>query len=144
MDYSQQHALKIADPKYMEFTSKIRDAHKEKCRTNGKQCNLMRELNNLSASLDLTRRKSWDFESTSKKQDKVLEDLTGDDGESWFYTYCGAADEIEKMMIQKCIKVANLAVQWDVLTDRIKKLNEDQDKYGDKLVEEAKAKEASK
>ena len=144
MNFQQQYALKQADDKYQEYTSKIQAAHREKSRTNAKQCNLMREINNLSASLDLTRRKSWDFESTSKKQDKTLEELTGDDGESWFWTYHNAGEEIERMMIQKCIKVANLAVQWDVLTERIKKLNEDQDKYGDKLVEKAKAKEASK
>ena len=142
MDYMQQHAIKSANPKYQEYASKIRDAHREKSRTNSKQCMLMRELNNLSASLGLTRRKSCDFESTTKKQDKLLEQYTGEDGEMWFYTYNGAADEIEKMMIQKCIKVANLAVQWDVLTERINKLNKDQDKYGDKLVK--KAKEASK
>jgi hypothetical protein len=74
----------------------------------------------------------------------VLEEHTGDDGESWFYTYNNAGDEIEKAMIQKCIKVANLAVQWDVLTERIKQLNKDQDKHGDKLVKKAEQKEASK
>ena len=144
MNYLEQHALKQADDKYQEYTSKIQAAHREKASTNSKQCMLMREINNLSVSLDLTRRKSWDFESTSKKQDKTLEELTGDDGESWFYTYHNAGEEIEKMMIQKCIKVANLAVQWDVLVERIKKLNKEQDKYGDKLVEKAQAKEASK
>jgi len=144
MNYLEQHALKQADDKYQEYTSKIQAAHREKAGTNSKQCMLMREINNLSASLDLTRRKSWDFESTSKKQDKTLEDLTGDDGESWFWTYHNAGEEIERMMIQKCIKVANLAVQWDVLTERISKLNKEQDKYGDKLVEKAQAKEASK
>ena len=144
MDYMQQHVLKNADPKYKEYTSKIQAAHREKARTNSKQCMLMRDINNLSASLDLTRRKSWDFEDTTDKTDKVLSKYTGDDGESWFYTYHNAGEEIEKLMIQKCIKVANLAVQWDVITERIKKLNEDQDKYGDKLVEKAKAKEESK
>ena len=116
----------------------------EKRKVNVKQCCLMRDINNLSAALDLTRRKSWDFEGTSQETDKVLEEHTGDDGESWFYTYNNAGDEIEKAMIQKCIKVANLAVQWDVLTERITKLNKDQDKYGDNLVKKAKQKEESK
>ena len=140
----QAYNLKKADPKYQEFTAKIRDAAQEKTRVNVKQCYEMRLITNLSAALDLTRRKSWDFEGTSEETDKVLEEHTGDDGESWFYTYHNAGEEIEKIMIQKCIKVANLAVQWDVLTERIKQLNKDQDKYGDKLVKKAEAKEESK
>ena len=143
MDYHEQYKLKSADPKYQEYTAKIRDAVQEKNRTNAKQCKLLREINNLSASLDLTRHKSWDFEGVEESKDKVLEEFTGDDGESWFWTYHNAGEEIEKIMIQKCIKVANLAVQWDVLTERIAKLNKDQDKYGDKVVAAA-LKEASK
>ena len=143
MDHMQAYHLKQADPKYQEYTAKIRDAAKEKNRTNVKQCSLMRDINNLSAALDLTRRKSWDFEGTSAETDKVLEEHTGDDGESWFYTYHNAGEEIEKIMIQKCIKVAALASQWDLLTDDVKKLNKTQDKYGDKLVANA-LKEESK
>ena len=142
MDYHEQYKLKSADPKYQEYTAKIRDAVQEKNRINVKQCTLLREINNLSAALDLTRRKSWDFEGTPTETDKVLEEYTGDDGESWFWTYHNAGDELEKIMIQKCIKVANLAVQWDVLTERVKKLNKDQDKYGDKLVAAAQKEES--
>ena len=99
---------------------------------------------NLQAALDVTRKKSWDFESVEPDVDKVLEEHTGDDGESWFWTYHNAGEEIEKVMIQKCIKVANLAAQYDALTERISVLNKDQDKYGDKLVAKAEAKEESK
>ena len=143
MDYHEQYKLKSADPKYQEYTAKIRDAVQEKNRINTKQCMLLREINNLSAALDLTRHKSWDFEGTPTETDKVLEEFTGDDGESWFWTYHNAGEEIEKVMIQKCIKVAALASQWDLLTDDVKKLNRTQDKYGDKLVAAA-LKEESK
>ena len=144
MDHMQRHALKQADPKYQEYTAKIRDAVQEKNRVNAKQCYEMRMISNLSAALDLTRRKSWEFESTDANTDKILEDHTGDDGESWFYTYHNAGEEIEKAMIQKCIKVAALASQWDLLTEDVKRLNKEQDKYGDKLVKKAEAKEESK
>ena len=144
MDFQQRHALKQADPKYRAFTDKIRDAVQERNRTNSKQCMELRKIVNLQAALDITRRKSWDFESVEPDVDKVLEDTTGDDGESWFWTYHNAGEEIEKVMIQKCIKVANLAAQYDVLTERISVLNKDQDKYGDKLVAKAEAKEESK
>ena len=144
MDFQQRHALKQADPKYRAFTDRIRDAVQERNRTNSKQCMELRKIVNLQAALDITRRKSWDFESVEPDVDKVLEDTTGDDGESWFWTYHNAGEEIEKVMIEKCIKVANLAAQYDVLTERIHVLNKDQDKYGDKLVAKAEAKEESK
>ena len=144
MDFQQRHALKQADPKYRAFTDKIRDAVQERNRTNSKQCMELRQIVNLQAALDITRKKSWDFESVEESKDKVLEDYTGEDGESWFWTYHNAGEEIEKLMIQKCIKVANLAAQYDVLTERISVLNKDQDKYGDKLVAKAEAKEESK
>ena len=140
----QRHALKQADPKYQEYTAKIRDAVMEKNRTNAKQCCLLREINNLSVALDLTRHKSWDFEGVEESKDKVLEEYTGDDGESWFWTYHNAGEEIEKIMIQKCIKVAALASQWDLLTEDVKRLNKEQDKYGDKLVKKHEQKEESK
>tara|TARA_R100000406_G_scaffold34923_1_gene23051 strand:- start:36 stop:461 length:426 start_codon:yes stop_codon:yes gene_type:complete len=140
----QKHALKQADPKYKEFSAKIRDAYQERNRVNSTQCFTMRMLCNLQAALDMTRKKSWDFEGVEESKDQVLEEYTGDDSESWFYTYHNAGEEIEKLMIQKCIKVANLAAQYDVLTERISKLNKDQDKYGDKLVAKAESKEESK
>ena len=144
MDFQQRHALKQADPKYRAFTDRIRDAVQERNRTNSKQCMELRKIVNLQAALDITRRKSWDFESVEPDVDKVLEDTTGDDGESWFWTYHNAGEEIEKVMIEKCIKVANLAAQYDALTERIHVLNKDQDKYGDKLVAKAESKEVTK
>ena len=144
MDFQQRHALKQADPKYRAFTDRIRDAVQERNRINSKQCMELRKIVNLQAALDITRRKSWDFESVEPDVDKVLEDTTGDDGESWFWTYHNAGEEIEKVMIEKCIKVANLAAQYDALTERISVLNKDQDKYGDKLVAKAESKEETK
>ena len=144
MDFQQRHALKQADPKYRAFTDRIRDAVQERNCTNTKQCMEMRQIVNLQAALDITRKKSWDFESVEPEVDKVLEDHTGDDGESWFWTYHNAGEEIEKVMIQKCIKVANLAAQYDALTERISVLNKDQDKYGDKIVAKAESKEETK
>ena len=139
----QQFNLKADDPGYQEFSAKIKEAFQERNSVNTKQCSTMRMVCNLQASLDLTRKKSWDFEATPEEVDKVLEEHTGEDGEAWFYTYHIAGEEIEKLMIQKCIKVANLAAQYDVLTERIAMLNKEQEKYGDELVKQAKEKEDS-
>ena len=57
----------VHDPKYQEYTAKIRDAVQEKNRINSKQCMLLREINNLSVALDLTRH-GWDFESVEQRQ----------------------------------------------------------------------------
>ncbi len=102
----------------------------------------MRELCQLNHALDLVRSKSWDFEATPAKTDKVLEESTGIDGEGWFWAYHNAAEEMEKTMIQKCIKVANLAVNYDVCSERISALIDKQKEYGDKLVQQHKEKEA--
>lgn len=138
MNYDQSFALKQADPKYTAFDVKIRDAHKEKRRINSKQCIAMRELCQLNHALDLVRSKSWDFESTPKQTDKVLEESTGIDGEGWFWAYHNAGEEMEKLMIQKCIKVANLAANYDVCSERIAALIDKQKEYGNKIVAKAK------
>jgi len=144
MDFAQMHALKQADPKYQKFSSDITATLLEKRKINGKQCIAMREICQLDHAMDLLRSKSFDCEVTSDKTDKVLIKSTGQDGECWYWTYHNGAEEIEKIMIQKCIKVANLAVQWDVLTERIASLNKDKDEYGDKLVKKAEAKKTDK
>ena len=142
MNYDQSFALKQADPKYTAFDVKIRDAHQEKRRINSKQCIAMRELCQLNHALDLVRSKSWDFESTPKQTDKVLEESTGIDGEGWFWAYHNAGEEMEKLMIQKCIKVANLAANYDVCSERISALIDKQKEYGNKIVQQHKAQEA--
>ena len=144
MDFTQKHALKQADPKYQAFTKRIQAKWQEKRKINGKQCIAMREMCQLHHAMDLVRDKSFDFEETQESTDAVLNEATGRDGEGWFWTYHNAAEEIEKSLIQKCIKVANLAVQWDVLTETIAVLNKDQDEYGDKLVKKAEAKKSDK
>jgi len=144
MDHMQAYALKQADPKYTAYDVKIRDAHSEKRKINAKQCTAMRHICQLNHALDVVRHKSWDFETTSAKQDKVLEEATLTDGEGWFWTYHNAGEEMEKMMIQKCIKVANLAANYDALSERITSLIAEQKKYGDNLVKKAQQKEESK
>ena len=87
MDHTQAYALKQADPKYTAYDEKIRDAHQEKRKTNSKQCIAMRHICQLNHALDLVRSKSWSVEETTNKTDKILDDVTGSDGEGWFWTY---------------------------------------------------------
>ena len=93
----------------------------------------LRNINTLSHAIDLTRKQSWKFEDTSKKLDKQLEDLTGDCGECWFYTFDRASDLIEQYQGQLAqnvaeitVKLANLKVERDLLMTKRNEL-------GDKL-----------
>ena len=137
------YALKNADPKYKAFDEKIGDAHKERRNINLKQCRIMREINNMMHALDVVRDKSYDFEDTSSKLDKTLKDATTTDGEGWFWTYHNAGEEIEKCMIAKCIKVANMAADYDALGLRLEDLRQQQNIVGDEIVKKAEADKCS-
>ena len=97
----------------------------------------MRKINNMMHALDVVREKSYDFEDTSAKLDKTLKDATTSDGEGWFWTYHNAGEEIEKCMIAQCIKVANMAANYDALGERIEDLRQQQDILGDKIIAKA-------
>ena len=94
-------------------------------------------------ALDVVREKSYDFEESSPKLDKTLKDATTSDGEGWFWTYHNASEEMEKCMIAQCIKVANLAANYDALGERIQDLRQQQDKLGDQIVKKAEATQCS-
>ncbi len=133
------YALKNADPKYKDFDEKISFTHKERRNINIKQCQTLRRINNMMHALDVVREKSYDFEESSSKLDKTLKDATTSDGEGWFWTYHNAGEEMEKCMIAQCIKVANLAADYDALGLRLQDLRQQQDKLGDQIVKKAEA-----
>ena len=105
------YALKNADPKYKAFDEEDWRAHKERRNINIKQCRAMRKINNMMHALDVVREKSYDFEDIS--QARLTQGRTTSDGEGWFWTYHNAGEEIEKCMIAQCIKVANMAANYD-------------------------------
>ena len=139
MDYLTAYELKNADPKYKDFDEKISFTHKERRNINIKQCQTLRRINNMMHALDVVRERSYDFEDTSSKVDKTLKDATTSDGEGWFWTYYNAGEEMEKCMIKQCIKVANLAADYDALGLRLQDLRQQQDKLGDQIVKKAEA-----
>ena len=70
----------------------------------------LRNINTLSHAIDLTRKQQFKFEDTSKKLDNQLEDLTGDCGECWYYTFDKAGDLIEQYQGQLAQNVAEITV----------------------------------
>ena len=93
----------------------------------------LRNSNTLSHAIDLTRKQQFKFEDTSKKLDNQLEDLTGDCGECWYYTFDKAGDLIEQYQGQLAqnvaeitVKIANNKLERDLLMTKRNEL-------GDKL-----------
>ena len=123
----------IADPTYKKLDKKISESWKQERSLESDRRQELRNINTLSHAIDLTRRQSWKFEETSTKLDKQLEDLTGDCGECWFYTFDRASDLIEQYQGQLAqnvaeitVKLANLKVERDLLMTKRNEL-------GDKL-----------
>ena len=140
MDNMNAYQLKNADPKYTAFDQKIRDAHQEKRRINAKQCVAMR-MCQLNHALDLVAASP----GTSSQHLPRLTRCWKNQQASMVRVGSGhhnAGEEMEKTMIQKCIKVANLAANYDVCSERISALIAKQKEYGDKLVQQHKAQEA--
>ena len=101
----------IADPTYQKLDKKISDSWKQERSLESDRRQELRNINTLSHAIDLTRKQSWKFEDTSKKLDKQLEDLTGDCGECWFYTFDRASDLIEQYQGKLAQNVAEITVK---------------------------------
>ena len=123
----------MADPTYNKIGDKISKSWEKHRELESDRRSELRNINTLSHAIDLTRKQSWKFEDTSKKLDTQLEELTGDCGECWFYTFDRASDLIEQYQGQLAqnvaeitVKLANLKVERDLLMTKRNEL-------GDKL-----------
>ena len=81
------------------------------------------------------------FEDVSNKVDKELERLTHDDSEGWMCTYGKGLDLVTEKVVSICVLISNSKVDIEVLKERNKALNKEQDALGDKLRAEFHAKE---
>ena len=102
----------------------------------------LRNINTLSHAIDLTRKQQFKFEDTSKKLDNQLEDLTGDCGECWYYTFDKAGDLIEQYQGQLAQNVAEITVK--IAKNKLERdeLHDTRTELGKKLREEFHSKEA--
>ena len=101
----------MADTSYKKLDKKIDDSWTQERSLESDRRQELRNINTLSHAIDLTRRQSWKFEDTSTKLDKQLEDLTGDCGECWFYTFDRASDLIEQYQGKLAQNVAEINVK---------------------------------
>ena len=123
----------IADPTYKKQDEQITESWKQHRELESDRRSELRNITTLSSAIDVVRKQQFKFEDTSKKLDTQLEELTGDCGECWFYTFDRASDLIEQYQGQLAqnvaeitVKLANLKVERDLLMTKRNEL-------GDKL-----------
>ena len=123
----------MADPTYDKIGDKISKSWEKHREIESDRRSELRNINTLSHAIDLTRKQSWKFEDTSKKLDTQLEELTGDCGECWFYTFDKAGDLIEQYQGQLAQNVAEITVK--IAKNKLERdgLIETRQELGDKL-----------
>ncbi len=100
----------LADATYQKLNDKVSKSWEKHRELLSDRRTELRNIITLSHAIDLTRKQSWKFEETSTKLDKQLENLTGDCGECWFYTFDRAGDLIEQYQGQLAQKVNEITV----------------------------------
>ena len=126
---------------YQEFSERIRDTWKQINDIESKQRQHIWDIQALTRTLDTTRTQMFKFEDVSNKVDKELERLTHDDSEGWMCTYGKGLDLVTEKVVSICVLISNSKVDIEVLKERNKALNKEQDALGDKLRAEFHAKE---
>ena len=123
----------MADPTYDKIGDKISKSWEKHRELESDRRSELRNINTLSHAIDLTRKQSWKFEDTSKKLDTQLEDLTGDCGECWYYTFDTAGDLIEQYQGQLAQNVAEITVNLAKLKLERDALSDTRQELGKKL-----------
>ena len=125
-------------PHYKEYTKEIQSNHEKITNIKGKIKTLLREMSGLEHTRGLVVRKAWDFEAPPANHIKILEKYTGDCDECWFYTYSSSADQIEELQVNKAIQISNHQVDINVIKEKNKILNQEQDDLRDSIIEKEK------
>ena len=118
------------------FSTKMQAISKDVQKLEWKQSSLLTKISNLEFAQDLVMRKKWDLEEVTKKTTKVLKDVTGDCDECWFWKYDEAQDEIKNLRISKCLEVASIQSEINLLKHDRQLLDKEQDACRDRLIKE--------
>ena len=122
-----------ADPTFKKLGDDISASWEKHRELESDRRSILRDINALEHSVDLVRKRQFKFEDTSKKLDSQLEDLTGDCGECWFYTFDKAGDLIEQYQGQLAQNVAEITVKLAKNKLERDKLTETRDELTNKL-----------
>ena len=121
---------------WIAFRTKMQAIAKDVNRLECKQSMLLTKISNLEFAQDLVMRKKWDLESVTKKTTKVLTEMTGDCDECWFWKYDSAEDEIKDLRISKCLEIASIQSEINLLKHDREVLDKEQDACRDRLIKE--------
>ena len=135
--FSRTHLFNFYEHEDYQVLVAQQQAHyKEITRLECKQSMLLTKISNLEVAQDLVMRKKWDLESVTKKTTKVLTEMTGDCDECWFWKYDSAEDEIKDLRISKCLEIASIQSEINLLKHDREVLNKEQDACRDRLTKE--------
>ena len=121
---------------WIAFRTKMQAIAKDVQSLECKQSMLLTKISNLEYAQDLVMRKKWDLESVTKKTTKVLTEVTGDCDECWFWKYDSAEDEIKDLRISKCLEIASIQSEINLLKHDREVLGKEQDACRDRLIKE--------
>jgi len=134
-DASYQAALK----NHQELWSEVRSAQTDVRIA-------LRRVTRLMLAVDVVRQQQFKHEDISEEQDKMLEELTTDDSETWYGQYDQAADDIEEaavaacaMVVQKRAEVKDKKIKARGHCDLLNSAREQAREAFNKQQEEAKA-----
>jgi len=65
----------------------------------------LRRVSRLMMAVDVVRQQQFKLEELPEEQDKMLEELTTDNSETWYCQYDQAADDIEEAAVAACAMV---------------------------------------
>lgn len=123
---------------WIAFSTKMQAISKDVQKLEFKQLSLLTKISNLEFAQDLVMRKKWDLETVSKKTTKVLTEVTGDCDECWYWKYDSAVDEIKSLRISKCLEIATIQSEINLLKHDRQVLDKEQDACRDRLIQEHK------
>ena len=135
--FSGTHLFNFYNHKDYQVLVAQQQAHyKDITRLESKQSMLLTKISNLEFAQDLVMRKKWDLESVTKKTTKVLTDVTGDCDECWFYKFDVCEDEIKDLRISKCLEIAALQSQIELIKKLQTAIQVEQNVCRDRLIKE--------
>ena len=118
INYQRIYEVSRNDAKWKELQERIQGYHKECSEYKQKQRQAFRKVIQFDKLEDLAMDKMGDCEGV--EHDAALLSCTGQDQETWFWSWSGAEDLCFDAMVQACIDASNSQSMIEVIKDKIK------------------------
>ena len=118
INYQQVYEASRNDAKWKELQERIQGYHKECSEYKQKQRAAFRKIIQFDRLEDLAMDKMGCCEGNDS--DEALLDCTGQDQETWFWSWSGAEDICFDSMVQAAIDCSNAQSMIEVVKDKIK------------------------